>query len=75
MHSSKVMLCVKKHDEWTNAPEAICPSNFFEVGAINRGVTARGKTKKKKKKNMGLLIFHADAVYKKKNQDPNSNHS
>ena len=36
VHGSKVMLCVKKRDErmdWrkdgrTNAPEAICPSNF-----------------------------------------------
>ena len=28
----------QKHDEWTdgrtNNPEAICPSNFFEVGGI-----------------------------------------
>ena len=40
MHGSKVMLCIKKHDEWTNgrtnAPEAICPSNFYEVGGIKR---------------------------------------
>ena len=44
------MLCIKKRDEWTdgrtegrtdgrtdgrtNNPEAICPSNFFEVGGI-----------------------------------------
>ena len=32
------MLCIKKHDErtdgWMNNPEAICPSNFFEVGGI-----------------------------------------
>ena len=40
MHMSKVMLCIKKRDEqkeeWTNAPEAICPSNFFEVGGIKK---------------------------------------
>ena len=33
-----VKLCIKKRDErtdeWTNAPEAICPSNFFEAGGI-----------------------------------------
>ena len=37
------MLCIKKRDEWTdgrtdgrtNNPEAICPSNFLEVGGIN----------------------------------------
>ena len=46
MHGSKVMLCIKKSDERTdgqkddrtdgrtNAPEAICPSNFFEVWGI-----------------------------------------
>ena len=32
------MLCIKKRDELmdgqTNNPEAICPSNFFEVGGI-----------------------------------------
>ena len=49
IHSFKVMLCIKKRDErtdgwtegWTdgrtNNPEAICPSNFFEVGGIKRG--------------------------------------
>ena len=49
IHGSKVMLCIKKRDEWTdgpmdgrtkdgqmNNPEAICPSNFFEVGVIIR---------------------------------------
>ena len=25
-------------DGWTNAPEAICPSNFFEVGGIIKRV-------------------------------------
>ena len=42
------MLCIKKRDKWTdgrkdgqmdgqmNAPEAICPSNFFEVGGIKK---------------------------------------
>ena len=42
IHGFKVMLCIKKHDELTegrtdgrtNNPEAICPSNFFEVGGI-----------------------------------------
>ena len=40
IHGFKVMLCIKKRDERTdgrtNNPEAICPSNFFEVGGINR---------------------------------------
>ena len=48
IHGFKVMLCIKKRDErtdgrtegWTdgrtNNPEAICPSNFFEVGGIKR---------------------------------------
>ena len=43
LHGFKVMLYIKKRDErtegrtdgWTNNPEAICPSNFFEVGGIN----------------------------------------
>ena len=38
IHGFKVMLCIKKRDErtdgLTNNPEAICPSNFFEVGGI-----------------------------------------
>ena len=39
IHGSKVMLCIKsvtngRTDGWTNNPEAICPSNFFEVGGI-----------------------------------------
>ena len=42
IHGFKVMLCIKKRDERTNGrtdgrtnnPEAICPSNFFEVGGI-----------------------------------------
>ena len=50
IHDFKVMLCIKKRDERTdgrkdgrtdgrtegrtNNPEAICPSNFFEVGGI-----------------------------------------
>ena len=42
IHGFKVMLCIKKRDEWTdgrtNNPEAICPSNFFEVGGINSEV-------------------------------------
>ena len=46
IHGFKVMLCIKKRDERTdgrtdgrtNNPEAICPSNFFEVGGIKTGV-------------------------------------
>ena len=38
IHGFKVMLCIKKRDERTdgrtNIPEAICPSNFFEVGGL-----------------------------------------
>ena len=38
IHGFKVMLCIKKRDERTdgrmNNLEAICPSNFFEVGGI-----------------------------------------
>ena len=34
IHSSKVMLCIKKRDGQTDNLEAICPSNFFEVGGI-----------------------------------------
>ena len=50
IHGFKVMLCIKKRDGRTdgrtegrtdgrtdgrtNNPEAICPSNFFEVGGI-----------------------------------------
>ena len=38
MQGSEVMLCIKKHNTRTHGgtdePEAICPSNFFEVGAI-----------------------------------------
>ena len=47
IHGFKVMLCIKKRDERTegrtdgrtNNPEAICPSNFFEVGGIKRKKT------------------------------------
>ena len=38
MQGSEVMLCIKKRntcmDARMNEPEAICPSNFFEVGGI-----------------------------------------
>ena len=51
-HSFKVMLCIKKRDERTegrtdgrtNNPEAICPSNFFEVGGIKMCVLFKGFT-------------------------------
>ena len=40
MQGSEVMLCIKKHKTrthgLTNQPEAICPSNFFEVVGIIR---------------------------------------
>ena len=40
IHGFKVILCIKKRDERTdgrtNNPEAICPSNFFEVGGITK---------------------------------------
>ena len=51
IHGFKVMLCIKKRDERTdgrtegrtdgrtNNPEAICPSNFFEVGGIKTKLT------------------------------------
>ena len=46
IHGFKVMLCIKKRDERTdgrtdgrtNNPEAICPSNFFEVGGIKNNM-------------------------------------
>ena len=42
IHGFKVMLCIKKRDERTegrtNNPEAICPSNFFEVGGIKSDI-------------------------------------
>ena len=42
IHGFKVMLCIKKCDEQTdggtNNPEAICPSNFFEVGGIKKNL-------------------------------------
>ena len=42
IHGFKVMLCIKKRDERTdgrtNNPEAICPSNFFEVGGIKKSL-------------------------------------
>ena len=40
IHGFKVMLCIKTRDERTDGrtdnPEAICPSNFFEVGGIKK---------------------------------------
>ena len=53
IHGFKVMLCIKKRDERTdgrtNNPEAICPSNFFEVGGIISKQEHKEKTNKKKK--------------------------
>ena len=34
MYGLEVMLCIKKRNGRTDVPEAICPSNFFEVGGI-----------------------------------------
>ena len=51
IHGFKVMLCIKKRDQRTdgrkdgrtdgrtNNPEAICPSNFFEVGGIKSALS------------------------------------
>ena len=56
IHGFKVMLCIKKRDERTdgrtegrtdgrtNNPEAICPSNFFEVGGIIRFISPSKKS-------------------------------
>ena len=33
-HGSEAIQCIKKHNTWTHEPEAICPSNFFDVGGI-----------------------------------------
>ena len=38
MLGSEVMLCIKKHNARTHEPEAICPSNFFEVGGIKTSI-------------------------------------
>ena len=61
IHSFKVMLCIKKRDERmdgrkdgrTNNPEAICPSNFFEVGGIKRALNMS----KSCNKNTDLGLF------------------
>ena len=46
IHGFKIMLCIKKRDERTdgrtNNPEAICPSNFFEVGGIKMKFKSKG---------------------------------
>ena len=52
IHGFKVMLCIKKRDKRTdgrtdgrtNNPEAICPSNFFEVGGIMKGCAMKHHT-------------------------------
>ena len=55
IHGFKVMLYIKKRDKrtdgrkdgrtdgQTNNPEAICPSNFFEVGGIIKGDYSKSK--------------------------------
>ena len=54
IHGFKVMLCIKKRGERTDGrtdnPEAICPSNFFEVGGIKR-------KKRKIKKGSGARLY------------------
>ena len=56
MHGSEVMLCTKsvtdrhtdgRTDARTNVPEAICPSNFFEVGGIMSTYSIHLQDKKK----------------------------
>ena len=67
IHGFKVMLCIKKRDERTdgrkdgrtNNPEAICPSNFFEVGGIktmslSQRALPSGKRCKRKCCDLGL---------------------
>ena len=66
IHGFKVMLCIKKRDERTdgrtegrtdgrtNNPEAICPSNFFEVGGIIR-VSPRNSENKRPKAKCPLI--------------------
>ena len=67
MHCSEVILCIKKHNgcthAWTdgcmNVPEAICPSNFFEIEGIMRTINIYSKKSEKKKNMLGsLLIFY-----------------
>ena len=62
IHGFKVMLCIKKRGERMDGrtdgrkdgrmdnPEAICPSNFFEVGGIKR-------KKRKIKKGSGARLY------------------
>ena len=55
IHGFKVMLCIKKRDERkdgrTDNPEAICPSNFFEVGGINTGILPKYQNIREKYRN------------------------
>ena len=61
MHASEVMLCIKKHNGCThartdgcmNVPEAICPSNFFEIEGIMRTIKIYSKKSEKKKIYVG----------------------
>ena len=74
IHGFKVMLCIKKRDErtdrrtdgrtdgQTNNPEAICPSNLFEVGGIISTRDFKGH----------LLAVHREGEVKKQLQPPES---
>ena len=65
IHGFKVMLCIKKSDERTdgrtdgrtNNPEAICPSNFIEVGGIMRVTTRARENRKNSRSGPKLRIL------------------
>ena len=40
MHGSKVMLCIKNHDERTNEAKSICLANFFKAGGMTKAHSA-----------------------------------
>ena len=77
IHGFKVMLCIKKRDERTdgrtegrtdgrtNNPEAICPSNFFEVGGIKMHFISMKKHSKLCKfgTKMFPFLFHKFIKY------------
>ena len=55
IHHSKVNRRTHAHTH-TDKPKAICPSNFFKVGGIKRGITWSYK-------NTGQLFYHEECVY------------
>ena len=54
-------------DGRTNNPEAICPSNFFEVGGINMGVNDKVRTDLDlhKGSNLGMVVYAIERSYPK----------